>query len=69
MSIINPPTWEEVRARILKAIEKEKRANAEVRIPSASMSMHSAIFQGKEFYSSTADEDSYAFPIGTGPTA
>lgn len=65
MSIINPPTWEDVRARILKAIEEEKRANAKVRIPSASMGTYSLIFQGEEFYSSTANEDSYGFPPKT----
>lgn len=62
MGIINPPTWEDVRARILKAIEEEKRANATVHIPTASIVTYPLVFQGREFYSSTAYEDSIKLP-------
>lgn len=65
MRIINPPTWEDVRTRILKAIEEEKRANTVVCIPRASMGTYPPIFQGEKFYSSTANEDSYGFPPET----
>lgn len=61
MKIVNPPTWEDVRARILRAIEEEKRAKTEVQIPRASVGTYPSVVKGETHYGNTANEDSYEF--------
>ena len=54
----NAPNWEEVRERIIKAIEEDKRTKSQISILTASAGIYPPLTEHKMAYlGSTANED------------